>query len=117
MTGLNDVSGGFGLAMSLMPYADSKCELVVKFNVKDHAETWAEDEVLQGLDELDTWKTDSFTKWSLYELGEHMKTLGEHKVFTSGRSFWFEGFEVEEDYDDNFEGTLNGVMVSCKWGS
>ena len=108
------MSFGFGLAVRLLTYVKPDflgpgCE--VRFNVKKHLlKPFAE------LDGLDMWGCVWLSAAKLQELCLHMQRLSEHKVFESGRSFYFEGFEVAEKWSVNGR-NLQRVDVSCRWGS
>ena len=101
MTRLEGVSYGFDLAMKLCGFAKDEClgpACIVHFGVQDHlfgGDPWP------GLAEMDTWATKWLCSATLKQLGEHMVKLSGHDVFSCGRSFYFEGFDIAEKWSDN----------------
>ena len=99
---------------------------IVHFGVQDHlfgGDPWP------GLAEMDTWATKWLCSATLKQLGEHMVKLSGHDVFSCGRSFYFEGFDIAEKWSDNRRNLrtkatsesllalVQTVTVTCHWGS
>ena len=129
MTGLGGVSYGFDLAMKLSKFAKDEClgpACIVHFGVQDHL---FGDDPWPGLAEVDTWACKWLSPATLRQLGEHMVKLCGHTVFGSGRSFWFEGFDIVQKWSDNrrnlqtkatsesLDALVQTVTVTCNWGS
>ena len=118
MTRLEGVSYGFDLAMKLCKFAKDEClgpACVVYFGVQDHlfgGDPWP------GLAEMDTWATKWLCSATLKQLGEHMVKLSGHDVFSCGRSFYFEGFDIAEKWSDNYrnlqtKATSESLLQPC----